>query len=586
MTHDYHLENRVRKNLALRDKRRDMMSLPPEKALEEILSASLPAQLVQSFSEQDLYLLVHDIGLADALPILALAHSDQWGYMLDVEVWTRDQLELDAVTHWFKVLLLSDQKRMVRWLLAERLEFLELYLFRNIEVIIREENEDPSDFPDGFFTVDDYFYIRVKEKPETLVLREGDDPVSQDDLDEVIRTMLNQILEIDYYLYQQVMLEAMTVIAAEVEEEDFRLRNVRLAEKGFLPFDEALEIYSPLDPDQIRQTSPRRTPLLPSDPDWMPAPIIPVQAIRDRNLFSESLDALGGRYDLTDLEMEFASLCNQIIAADQKMIRDKEVLAHIVKKASFTISLGMEVLQEARGPLDTNARRLLLLEHSLKHLFRLGWGRIMGLKRRARHLLRDGWFGGQNRPLTFWGEQGLGVLGGLLVDKPLYYDNYTSGTLYREFKDLDDIRVTEKHLSDIQGYDELMAMVAPRMEAFAGRHLTFSSLLLTLWVHEQSGKSEETEGPVTMDDVRQWFATLWISDERGVEQRRGEIRDAEKQRMLGWLARRSGFTEEEISHRLGQALEDLFSEFENEYGAVHVTDLQSRYLPHLCIAES
>ena len=234
--------NRQRKEAALLRKRRDILEAPPEKALDMILAADLPATLVQSFSEQDLYFLSHDIGIADALPVLALATSEQWGYMLDVEVWKKDALDMDSVTRWFRALLLADGPRLVRWLMVERLEFFELYLFKNIEVIIREKNQDPSEIPDGFFTVDDWFYVRVKEKPETLPDRSDDDMISQEDLDLVVRELLEKLLAIDHALYQNVMLEAMSVIPAETEEEVFRLRNVRLAEQGFLPFDEALDI--------------------------------------------------------------------------------------------------------------------------------------------------------------------------------------------------------------------------------------------------------------------------------------------------------------------------------------------------------
>ncbi|GAB6095471.1 hypothetical protein JCM14469_17230 [Desulfatiferula olefinivorans] len=584
MTQEYPLQNRAGKHLVLRDKRKAIMAMPPEKALDEILSAPLPAELVQSFSEQDLYLLVHDIGLSDALPVLALAHSDQWGYMIDVETWTRDRMETDAVTHWFKVLFLADGKRLVRWLITERPAFLELYLFRNIEVIIREENQDPSEFPDGFFTVDDYFYIRIKEKPDPLIVREGDEPVRQEELDEVIHALIDQILELDYTLYQAIMLEAVSVIPAETEEEHFRLRNVRLAEKGFLPFDEAMEIYSPLSPDRLEPVRPQKPTCKAFEPEGVTAPIAPAQAISDPNLFTESLERWEGRWDLEDLELEFASLCNQMIAADQTIIRSRETLAHIAKKASYTISLGMEVLLEGQGDVDDASRCGLIDRYAMKQLFRVGIGRIMGLKHRAGRLVRDSWFGRNDLKLAFWGEAGLGVLGGLLVDKPVYYDNYTAGSLYRDFQSLADILATERRLDDITGYDELLSMMAPRLDAFSGYRLTVDRLLLTLWVHASSGKPEHTEGPVPMTDVRAWFDRLWTPGPRGVDRGLGRIRDEEKQAMLTWLALRTGFTEEEISRRMGSTLEALFRNLESEYGTVQAGDLDARYLVHLCIA--
>jgi len=556
------------------------MALSPEKALDVILSSDLPAELIQSFSEQDLYFLVHDIGLSDALPILALAHSEQWGYIIDMEIWTKDQLDLDSTTHWFKALLLADTKRMIRWLLSDRLEFLELYLFRNIEVIIREENEDPSDFPDGFFTVDDYFYVRIKEKPEPLVAPDNNETISQDDLEEVVHEIINEIMAIDYYLYQEIMLEAMSVIAAETEEETFRLRNVRLAEKGFLPFDEAMEVYSPLEPDQIGKKSVNRNPLSPMDPEWLPTPMAHVLEIKEQNLFSDSLEKLSDRIDLSDMEMEFASLCNQIIAAEQKTIRDKAMLSKIVKKAGSTISLGLEVLMDREGTTDPATRVGFMVNHSLKNLFRVGLGRIMGLKWQARKLIGDGWFGRQKLPLTFWGEHWTGVVGGLLVIRPVYYDNYLSGTLYRDFLSLEDIKHTERVLDDIRGFDELLSMMAPRMDDFKDFHLTCYNLIMTLWVHGKSGKKDDTEGPVIMDDVRLWFRDMVMPHNDDVENPKN---NQGKKELLSWLSHRSGFTEEEISNRLGHALEAMFQEFVNEYGSVHVDDLEARYITHLCI---
>ena len=55
----------------LQKKRSAIRALPPEQALGRILSDPQPAALVHSFPESDFYLLVHDIGPEDALPLLA-----------------------------------------------------------------------------------------------------------------------------------------------------------------------------------------------------------------------------------------------------------------------------------------------------------------------------------------------------------------------------------------------------------------------------------------------------------------------------------------------------------------------------------
>lgn len=572
--------NRQRKEAELLRKRRDILEAPPEKALDMILAADLPATLVQSFSEQDLYFLSHDIGIADALPVLALATSEQWGYMLDVEVWKKDALDMDSVTRWFRALLLADGPRLVRWLMVERLEFFELYLFKNIEVIIREKNQDPSEIPDGFFTVDDWFYVRVKEKPETLPDRSDDDMISQEDLDLVVRELLEKLLAIDHALYQNVMLEAMSVIPAETEEEVFRLRNVRLAEQGFLPFDEALDVYSPLTVEQVESMTVARKVVRPEEEGFSAYPLAHVTVLEGSGRFSEALALLDGMVDPGDFATEFAALCNQIIAADQEQIRERETLGKIVKKAVSFLNIGLEILEgKERG---RNAA--LLMNHSLKNLFRLGVGRVLDLKHRAERLNREGWFAGRKLPLAFWGETWLGVLGGLLVKRPVFFNQGGGGALYREFGSLSDVEQTDQILSAIRHFDDLLSLVSPRLESFHGFFVTYANVLLTVWVHGWSGHGETSEGPVTLSDFRTFFTSLWEDGERSLE-KPGVIKSAMKEDFLCFLARRSGLTGAEIAERMGRDLERLFTDIERECGAVEDKDLDPRYLAMFCVVK-
>ena len=98
MSEDYKLANRARQELKRQELRRDILASPPEKALDMILEAPSPATLIQSFPDQDLYFLMHRIGVYDFLPVLAMANSDQWEYILDVEAWDEDRMDLHTMT--------------------------------------------------------------------------------------------------------------------------------------------------------------------------------------------------------------------------------------------------------------------------------------------------------------------------------------------------------------------------------------------------------------------------------------------------------------------------------------------------------
>ena len=93
--------------------------------------------------------------------------------MLDMEVWKKDQLNYPLATTWLQLLLRADPDRLVQWCFDERLEFIELYLFRNIELQVRESDQFSSDLDDGFFTDDDTFYVRFVDYPVTTPASEG-----------------------------------------------------------------------------------------------------------------------------------------------------------------------------------------------------------------------------------------------------------------------------------------------------------------------------------------------------------------------------------------------------------------------------
>ncbi len=98
---DYRLVNIQKKEIKLRQQRHEIIVSDSEKALDMILDAKSPATLTQSFPDQDLYYLMHKIGPYDFIPVLSMATSEQWEYILDVEVWDNDRLDIEYMTKIF-----------------------------------------------------------------------------------------------------------------------------------------------------------------------------------------------------------------------------------------------------------------------------------------------------------------------------------------------------------------------------------------------------------------------------------------------------------------------------------------------------
>ncbi|MBW1700179.1 MAG: hypothetical protein JRH18_21940 [Deltaproteobacteria bacterium] len=558
----------------LLEERKKILSDPPQKALERILNAPEPAALVHSFPEEDFYYLLHEIGPEDALPLMSLASDRQWEHILDREAWKKDRIELSCVTRWLELMLKCDAVRCIKWFIEQKTDFIEFYLFKNIEIAIREPDQDPSDLPDDFFTFDDTFYIRILDLPPDAPLDEKADKERK----ETIKRFLDHMAVYDYKKYQRVLLETTGIIPAETEEECYRLRNVRLAEKGFLPFEEAMGVYQPVRAEDLKKQTPKHILTEEAEVDLsLPVPFYPTNMMDSENLFAEALRNITPTVAMEQLQSEFAALCNQVAVADQKDIKEKEQLRPVVKKASGYLSIALEELTKDQPHRRLEKASAFIVRYPLNQIFRLGFGYALQLKWRAESWKKQAWFKRQGLPLSFWGEQWLGVLGGLLIKKPLFYDNYKTGELYREFQSLEDIKQTESTLNEIIAFDDFLSHMEIELHQRPRRFMTYKNFLLTLWAHSYLGLSEQLH-PLKLDEFRRFFDELFENPEADALEVPRKTKIRMKESFLNWLSEKSGYTPYKVSQQLGKILEDLFTEIESEYGRVARKDLDPRFI--------
>lgn len=573
MDKDLELNKAIKRAENLFRQRKEILSLPPEKALDRILEAHQPAALVHSFPEEDLYFLIHDIGAEDSLPLLSLASDRQWEYVLDIEVWDKDRIETRSVTRWLDLFLRSDPNRFIKWALEKQTEFIEFYLFKNIEVIIREHDQDPSDFGDEYFTYDDTFYVRFLDYPAGSESEHVSDSAIEKDRDAFLLEFLKRLAAYDHAKYQQVLLESLSIISPESEEEAYRQRNISLAEKGFLPFEEAIGVYQHLDPKDLEKQEAQFAAWYAKPNQLLPVPLYSVGILKKDNLFSDAVKRIAADDVLQRVQTEFAGLCNQVIVADQKAIRSREELEPVVKKVSGYISIGLERLTKKEEEISTNHAVALVQKYPLSQIFRVGYGLALELKWRARRWQEKSWFAKQGLPLSFWGEEWIGVLGGLLIKKPLFFDNYTTGVLYREFNSSDEIIQTDSIVSEIIAFDNLLSLMTIELEPISAyRFLTYKNLVLTLWARQYLGLTGKLV-PMALDEFKPFFDDLWEGKAKS-----RKIKISKKELFLNWLSSATGLTLYKISQWLGQTLENIFGEIESELGQVLTKDLDPKYV--------
>ena len=343
---------------------------------------------------------------------------------------------------------------------------------------------------------------------------DGEAPAApQAEREAVITRLLALLADRDLGVLNGLLLEAAGIIAAEVEDEAYRLRNVRLAESGFLPLEEAVAIYQPLAPEDLQRLARRTAGGNARQDTTLPVPLSSAGLLGTESLFERALGRVSAEAEHDRLQQEFAALCNRLIAADQSPVRQRAELRAVVRKACGYLSIGLEQLL---GPLAREDHAAaagaadLLQRHFLEPLFRVGYGQAAALKRRAQRWQRESWFGERGLPLGFWGEEGLGLVGGLLLKRPLYFEGYRRGQLYRDFAAMAEIHETRRELDDLIWLDQLLSLLNPPLPRCERRFLTYKNLLLTLWACSCLGlPAAEKFPPLALADFRHFCEGLF-----------------------------------------------------------------------------
>ena len=394
------------------------------------------------------------------------------------------------------------------------------------------------------------------------------------------------LADYDHRIFQGVLLEASHAIPAESEEDCHRWRNVRLAEKGFLPFDEAIAIYQPIKPQDLTEQSRKIIPAADDPESQLPVPLYPIRMLPADNHFAQALAAMESDNVIRHIQSEFAHLCNRIIVADYKTIRNRDQLREIVTKACAYLNIGLERLSEGDPKSAPHQTAALITRHRLTNVFRVGFREALKLKWHAEKWLDQCWFARCGLRLTFWGEQWLGILGGLLLKKPLFYDNYKTGVLYREFASLEDIQTTWEHLNQIKAVDDLLSLMSIHIKRpSAYGFLTYKNLILTLWARHDLHLSAKTLTPLKLDEFKPFFEALLPGPTPDDAAKATGVSRRMKQRFLDWLTNDTGLKETEIRAHLGRNLEALFDDIENELGRVTSEDLDPRYVQLFLLEE-
>jgi Family of unknown function (DUF6178) len=536
---------------------KEILSLSGSVALNRILALEHPEEFVRNMAHVDLYWLVKKIGEEDALPILQMASSAQWVFLLDLELWKKDRLDLRQVSDWMGRLLQADPDRLVRWLLSEGEYFTYFYLSRMLQVEFKSKDE-MEDVGEGFFTLDGIHYLRILD-PEH---------------EEVLRNLLPHLASKDYTRYQSILMGLSGVAPAEVEEEMYRRRNVRLSEDGFLPHEEAVSVYTVLKKDLLKE-KPSAAPLAysrSSQEERAEAPLMPILHVSDNHLMVEAMRRSKDRLLLDRIGLEFAGLCSQVFSAEGVFENTPEALLRTVRKAAGYVNVGLE----RWCGRDLALCEKVLRENTLLDLFRSGFSLALELRWETEQWLKTAWFARRGFRPAFWEEEWGATLVGVVQKRPLLFERSRKEEPYRTFESLDEVETCRKTMRRLMVLDRLLARLVdrhPLEEKWSKDPLfTFHSLLFNYWARKQLGFPPGF-APLSLDQVRDLFRLV----RSGAQQPPFEMPGFKEVFVRDFMAcvPDVGSADEDL---LEDTLGILWDKFTEEYALVGTADLDGRFL--------
>ena len=361
--------------------------------------------------------------------------------LVDLDCWKKDRLKHGSLLDWLEALVEGGSLPVAEFLNAVDLDLLVLLLKRFIRVY---RTDDPDEPPE------------IEKSPEVFELDEHYPIVFHrwDARAPLIRDLLEELYERDYSYFVTVMEDIWWGVESQLEEASFQVRNARLQDRGFPDLFEALEIYRPLAEASCRRewrSSGKTRETTRMTCRWRSRCFIPEP---ERSFLSEVLDRVLTEHGGDEIRREMAFLTNRVMVAEGVDFSDRDAVRAAVKLAHDTVNLGLEHV--SRG--DRRQAVEVIRRRYLQHLFRVGWGLLHSLRRRAKRAEETLGLPSSLSEVEFLDTPYREALAGFLRPKPRYFEaiDARSGTGYRAFASLRDVDRAGEVVEDVGALPDLV----------------------------------------------------------------------------------------------------------------------------------
>ena len=414
--------------------------LPPElrgapgmRRLDYILQLADPAELVGGMAVQELYLLLHDIGMQDSCALLEYASRDQLQGLLDMDLWSGTEIQLQRWFAWLDLAKGVSPEVALELTAATDPEIFQLMFLRGVEV--RSHDEEIDDVPDD---------IQCLESPDfaywVLVPREHE---LAERLPELMRYLWAVDLDTAHQLFDALRFE----LPSSLEESLLQLRSGRIADLGFPMPDDVAELAAPLDARAARQrVRDDLDDLALVDPfdQGTVGEDLALRGVRPTPFLADALGRLGD-----DERARFAQamvyLVNGVLMALTRDLSHVGQLPRAGRHAAAMVGLGLAYLAD-----ESPSRAAAALRHvAPREAYRVAVSLLAELAHRARRVrARAGVADG----LCLFGAPTDDVLDGAARPMPVYFEGLDGqgAVTFRDFEAPADVAAVEVRVADAE----------------------------------------------------------------------------------------------------------------------------------------
>ena len=333
--------------------------------LGEMLSTADLRGRIRRLSVPHLFFGIKQLEDQEILKLLPHITEIQWSGILDLHLWSRDEMSTGAFLEMERHLTQAENPVANKLLRATDPELWELLLKRSVHIYGKvDENEYEAEPEEGEWleTPDRNYLIVLPHNPEEARL---------------LRDVIGRLYDLGSEYAASLIESCRARTAIEIEESAYQNRRRRVEEMGFQDYFEALDIYTVLPPDE---TLPEKKPEPLREVSTLPVRLI--EPLGDSLLLFEALALVTELQEYQTLVEELFFVCNKVISADSASPADPTEIHATIRKAITGINLGLDWWTAGNPQKAAEA----LKRFYLQSFFQVGYSRLMELQQEARRI--------------------------------------------------------------------------------------------------------------------------------------------------------------------------------------------------------